>query len=556
MFTKIGEEYLATKDPWVKRCERYAKLELFDRLLAGTFYDHLQFAYYEETESRKYIPITSRRPSARFNLPRFVGRQLARKLFMGRHAPKLRHKDDEVAAAIRKLVRNGKMMSVLASAVLMGSVGAVAVTFRVDKADGDEDPQISFSHWHAKDCAPQFDRSNELAKLRVQYLTTGASLKAMKDPPASIDAAKLYWFVRDYTTDEEITYQPVEKADWNPVDGFTDKNKDFVRWDGECTKHDFGFVPGHWFVNLTGGCLPDGACTFEDAIPNTIEIDYTLSQIGRGVRYNAAPLTVVIGEILTGASPVGDTATILQLQGGTKEDDFTKMAGDAKLLEMAGTGIEASLKLIEYLRNGALEQICASRKDPEKMKGPLSGRAMEYLDEDMGDLVMELRTQYGDRGFLPLVRKVARACDIKKDLGSLSLLWPRLFQPTPMELAQVIPALVQAVYPQTKAQGVRGTSGAGGSSTSPAAPPVQLPGLLSLEEAQNWLRLNMDIDMVQDESEVPEEQDVLEVDIPEPLHGPARVEPDPLPEDAPIVPGGIEIEQPEGGIGGPVNIDL
>lgn len=458
--------------------ERFKRLDKLDRLLDGTFYDHLAFAFYDELKTNgDVVQLTERRPSAQFHLPRMVARWTSRKLFAGRHAPRVKHPDADVSVQIESFLDSVGFWPSMLEAAYYGSVGAVAVTFRLD--DGGKP---SMKVWRARFCDPQFADDGGLTKLRVNYITSAQALTAMGAP--GLEPRESYWFIRDYLTDREVTYTPVRHQDWNPVDGFAEQGRSLSEW--KVHEHSFGFVPGHWFTNLAGGEEPDGASTWCDAIPNSIEIDYTLSQIGRGVRYNAAPQLVIKGEVLNG-EVVRGPMNYIHLQEGKKGDDGqATTGGDAKLLEMSGGGMEASLRLIDHLRNMALEQIAASRKDPEKLKGPMSGRAMEFLDEDSDDLVMELRSHYGDLGALPLIAKLIRATE-GPEPHDLSLHWPRLFQPTPDDLAAMIPALVMAVKPIAEP----GKPDAEGN-VAPV-PPGMDRGPLTLDEVRAYLVTNMDL---------------------------------------------------------------
>ena len=236
----------------------------------------------------------------------------------------------------------------------MGSVGSVAATFMVS-GEG-KDQRVKICPWPAKFCVPTFDVNGELEKLVVQYITQGSSISALGQGSGvpQDEEANWFWFRREWTSQQEITYQAVSKDDWNPADGFVSeaaKTRGWAVWDDQTTKHEFGFVPAHWFKNLAGGQEPDGKSTWGPAIPNSIDIDYTLSQIGRGVRYNAAPQLVVIGDPAAiggggGSDDDGaitrDPLTYIRLGAGIKtEEGDIQGRGDAKLLEMTGTGIEA-----------------------------------------------------------------------------------------------------------------------------------------------------------------------------------------------------------------------
>jgi hypothetical protein len=503
MFTKISS---TVKYPhWVRLDPRYKKLDLYDRLLDGTFYDDLPYAFYDEQQQNgEPVPPEQRRPSAQYRLPRMVARWSARKLFAGRHAPRIWHKDKAVRRRVTKIAQAARLCEKMLEAVMLGSVGSVCVTFRITKV-GDDPVGIVLSVWRAKYCYPTFTSDGDLDRLRICYLTSGANLKALDAP--GVDVRETYWFIRDYDAEQEVTYAPVLKDDWNPIEGFSDEGRRLTPWPEEVYDHDLGKVPGQWFVNLSGGAAPDGTCTWEDAIPNSIEIDYTLSQIGRGTRYNCSPQPVIKGEIVNSDGTIDRGPThYIHLAGDRKDADGNVLGGaSASLLEMSGAGIKVALDLIHSLRNMALEQISASRKDPEKIKGQLSGRAMEFMEEDSDDLAMELRSQYGEHGMLPLLRKIVQAVDPQMDADGLALQWPRLNQPTPDEIAVLIPALALAIDPLGAAkQKIPAPKLNASDDAKPAQPsiPPEMPtpdpafSLLTPEEARTYLKTLMDMAML------------------------------------------------------------
>lgn len=479
---------------WVRQNPRFVRLDCLDRLLNGTFYDHLPYGYYDEVgPNGRPIEIRDRRPSAQYKLPQFVAHGCARKLFAGRHVPRIRNAaSPQKALEFEKSLTKWKLWPTMMQAAVWGSVGSVAVTFAVD-----EGGQVAFKTWRAKYCTPSFDPMGQLMHLRVAYVTTDGQLRAMG---MSTPTPGKYWFVREWDVQSEVTYNPVPQDEWNPVEGFLHDDGEFSEF--ERFDHGFGFVPGQWFTNLAGGDdSPDGACTWEPAIPNSIELDYTLSQVGRGVRYNCAPQLVVKGDFATKDEDEGISRTptsYIHLMASSKDDGGQMYGdGDAKLLEMNGAGTTAALSTIDKLRNLALEQIAASRKDPEKVRGMLSGRAMEFLDEDFSDLIMELQTQYGDFGLLPLVSKVAEAIGMYDLATGLVLQWPRLYQPTIQDIAVLIPALQVAITGNPPKD-----APAKGSASEPGTPAVTrtdtptVPPLLTHAEARAWLIANMDLGLM------------------------------------------------------------
>ena len=160
---------------------------------------------------------------------------------------------------------------------------------------------------------------------------------------------------------------PVLDTDWNPVNGF--KNPEAKLVASETIAHGLGFVPGIWIMN-PAGMLPDGAALWEDAIPDNIEVDYLMSQAARGSRYSCAPQLVTKGEMVGSGDGNGgiNPTTLLAFRADHKDSEGNVMGGgDAKLLEMNGSGVEAALKIVaeaEEDGDGA-DWGCAERSKPD-----------------------------------------------------------------------------------------------------------------------------------------------------------------------------------------------
>lgn len=511
---------------WATAGTRWARFEIRDRLLDGTFYDSLQYSFYDEMVDGQEVPLSKRRPSSQYHMPRMVARWSSRKLWAGRHVPRIRHKDKTSGEIIGKLVTASKLFVRMQEATILGSVGSVGMTFRVDTSAGEGD-QIAIRVWRAKFCTPTMDDADNLRNLRIHYIVTGQTLLSMDlggPPPMppgrdSIEPQDNYWFIRDFFPQGEITWGPVRYDDWNPVQGFVRPGYSLREW--QVIPHNLGFVPAVWIRNLPNDCGVDGAGTWDDAIDMSIELDYLISQMTRGTRYNCAPQLVVTGEFAEDPSDEGvirSPSHTIHLKGDWKGGDGTGTSGgDAKLLEMSGKGMEVADKLCDRLRNMALEQIGAVRKDPEKLHGVLSGRAMEFLDEDAHDLVMELRRSYGD-AMMEIVRKMVAALGLAVDTQSLKMVWPRLYQPTPEDLAHLIPALVQAASPiMDESDPPSGPSGEGGAGGRPAEKAGKsLGALLEVDEASTFLRVNMDLDVILSEDDAPKDDDTPVDDDPPP----------------------------------------
>lgn len=426
--------------------ERYKRLDMLDRVLDGTLYDHLENDFYtEETYNGQYIPLQKRRPSVNSAFASQIVGVLARKLFTGKHAPNITHDNKEYEKQLKEIVAQGSVFEKMTTAMYFGSVGSVAVTFRII------DNALRLDVWRAKNCYPVFGAAGEFAALRVCYTINGAEVRSMgfthdnRGEPFRSDEA--YWFLREYNASEEITFHPMLEDDWNPVENTWEELNP-----GIVISHGLGFMPGVWIPNMPGGMGYDGLSTFGSIVNNIIEMDYTISQLGRGIRYSAAPQLVVIGDNDTDDILRGPT-TVLKLKAAYA-DDSQKMGGaDAKLLEMVGNGTQVGINYIQELRRITFEALSASVKKHE-MKGTMSGRAMEISDDAFYDLASMFRNTYGDSGLIPLVSKIVVAMGMTgaanlvvppEEATKFGLRWPKLYPSTPADDIQMVESLVMAV---------------------------------------------------------------------------------------------------------------
>ena len=186
-----------------------------------------------------------------------------------------------------------------------------------------------------------------------------------------------------------------------------------------------------WIRNLPGpsatGDELDGACTFRAAIETSVEIDYQLSEAGRGLKYSSDP-TLLIKE------PASSDAEMIKGAGNAL---VVTEKGDAKLLEIGGTASSAVIEYVRTLRELALESIHGNRSDASRLSAAASGRALELMQQGLIWLSDNLRISYGEGALLTLARMVLRAAQLyplqirsvpapKLDpAAALSLLWPR-----------------------------------------------------------------------------------------------------------------------------------
>jgi hypothetical protein len=220
-----------------------------------------------------------------------------------------------------------------------GSVGSVAILLRVLRG------RIFFRVLETLYLTPLWDPQapDTLLSVTEKYKVQGSVLAAQGyEIP---DGAVTYWFMRRWDSEAETWFQP-----W-PV---TQDQQPVV--DGQRTvRHGLGFVPLVWIRNLPGGDDIDGACTFRSAVETNIEIDYQLSQAGRGLKYSSDP-TLLIRE------PAGSDNEMIRGGGNAL---VVSEKGDAKLLEIGGTASAAVIEYVRTLREFALEGVHGNRASPD-----------------------------------------------------------------------------------------------------------------------------------------------------------------------------------------------
>jgi hypothetical protein len=364
---------------------RTRRLEIFRRVLDGTIYDGLPYQFHEERNGAgEYIPLRMRRPSVRYNLCRIVVEDSVALLFSNAHFPGLESQDADLVVSLEDLIAETKLNEVMIDAAIRGSIGSVAIFMRV------LNNRVFFSVLDSLYLTPIWDAGapDTLSSLRELYKVKGADLIAQGYD--SVDQSALYWFQRVWDTQCETWYLP-----WLVNDETGGPFVDPVR----SVTHGLGFVPAVWIKNLPGGDAVDGACTFRAAIETNIEIDYQLSQAGRGLKYSSDP-TLLIKEPALGDS---------EIVKGAGNALVVSEKGDAKLLEIGGSACDAVIAYVRTLRELALEALHGNRANADRLTAAQSGRALELMNQGLIWLADNLRISYGDGGLLALMRMVIRA---------------------------------------------------------------------------------------------------------------------------------------------------
>lgn len=401
--------------------ERAYDLAALRRVIDGTLYDDLAHDFHDEKDgSGDYIPLRKRRPSVRFPVCRILAEDSISLLFSSDHWPDIHTDSEPVREALKKLVPELGLNDLMLGAALCGSVGSVAIFLRFLKG------RVFVTYEPTEYLTPIWDATAPDTLLEVRRLQKmkGADLRPFGWSIPDEDLSAPHWVRIDWTTEREIIYTPWKVgSDDGPI--ASEEN---------VTPHGLGFVPVVWIKNLPGGVAPDGAPTFSpEMIDTQIEIDYLLSQAGRGLKYSMDPLLMI-------KEPVADeTGTMVRSASNAIQ---VEEGGDVKLVEIDGGAINATVEYVRFLRELALEAGHGNRASAEKLSAAQSGRAMELMNQALIWLADKLRVSYGERGLLAIIRMIvaaSRKIEIvtksgekigKLDDSDLSLRWPHWYPPT------------------------------------------------------------------------------------------------------------------------------
>jgi hypothetical protein len=393
-------------------------LDTLTRVVNGHLYDILPYDFHDErSPGGEYIPLRKRRPSVRYPLCRVVVEDSVSLLFSEGHFPTIDCHDKITQASLSSIVRDSCLNLIMTDAATRGSIGSVAILMRVLNG------RIFFQVLDSIYLTPVWNpkEPDTLISVIERYKVSGAQLS--NNGYEQLEPTADYWFQRSWNSDAETWYLPTLVGADPPED------IDDLR----TVQHGLGFVPIVWIRNLPGysstGDCNDGACTYRAAIETQIEIDYQLSQAGRGLKYSSDP-TLLLKE------PIGADTDIIKGAGNAL---VVGEKGDARLLEIGGTAAAAVIDYVRTLRELALESIHGNRASPDRLTAAQSGRALELMNQGLLWLADNLRITYGEIALLSLAKMILRASSRYKlriahgDISSmdptaaLSLKWPRWY---------------------------------------------------------------------------------------------------------------------------------
>jgi hypothetical protein len=411
--------------------DRYRTLEALERMQDSTLYDDLKYAFHEEkSNGRSYIPLAERRPSHDFCLAHELTQDTLAELFGDEQFPTVRvmnedDQNDPATKAMSDLIMALDLDAVMAEAYEAGVIGAVGVI--VHRSDnGAPYYEVCPAKW----CEPQYRSaySNELIGLVVTYPITREVCLAMFPAVAKRKenlSAQNFWYRRSVDPESIIEYEPLSEVLYAKLGEKDNEGREITFVKHREAKHGFfPRAPVAYTKNLGGKQRAlDGPCLWWPIRNICIQIDYGLSEAGRGLRYAADPMLFLKKSGIAAAIDGGDDGMALGYEAQKEAqaaavgasalvtDDGAPVRGapqtivgeDAKMLEISAQGIKEKREFVRDLREYALEIVGGMKARAEHLKAAPSGVALDKGLKPLRRLVRRQRRPYGDNLLLALL---------------------------------------------------------------------------------------------------------------------------------------------------------
>jgi hypothetical protein len=441
--------------------KRYCAADGLLRFLEGTLYDDAGLTpfdrEYTNGDHGKYIYPSERRPSVISNFAGQFMEQCIGLLWADEQFPVIRcykadnqdEQDTEKEKIVQRLVEAVGLDAIMARATYLGSVGSAAIVVR--GLPGPQDGQPWLEVWPGYQCKPLFDDHNPtiLTGLVRIYPISAEDLELAGYTIKKEDRGKTFWMRIDLDAKEETRYRPMLEERFKML-GETMQGVQ-IKWEVDKSyAHSWGMMPAVWgkAPNADARAV-DGPPVFGKAVDTIVEIDYLLSQIGRGFKYTMDPILAKTRGVLntTQYSPSGSKKDQTRTDGAgqpirTASNTIdVEPGGTAEFLEIEGGGLTAATDFVKQLREYALESIGGMKSDSETQKGAESGKAIELLYQTLVIVIKRQRLAWGNGVLLPLIDLAMRGLQkgelsipglepIDPDSVIMRLKWPQWMTPT------------------------------------------------------------------------------------------------------------------------------
>jgi hypothetical protein len=322
-----------------------------------------------------YVPLEIRRPSNPYRLGRVVVNAFTSLVFGYQQWPAINDNDPETQDFAQALAKASNLPTVMLRARnIGGSVGTVGISWRfVDgkpRAIPHNGRHLFVHSWEDRD------------ELIPEHVTELYQFPRDEMDPVKGEIVRVwYWFRRDWTPLADVAFVEV------PV---TKENPTWVVDEDRTNVHGDGFPHFVWVQNLPedDGTTVDGQCDYECLFENFNALDVLSSVVHRGAALNLDPTLVLKMD------------QNLVAKFGVKKGSDNALAvgkdGDASYMELAGSSLDAGLRMVQGARDSALEVSQCVIPDPDAIAAAgTSAVALRLIYAPMLGKGSVLRTQYG-----------------------------------------------------------------------------------------------------------------------------------------------------------------
>ena len=324
--------------------------------------------------SSSFIPLSVRRPSAPYRLPRKIVSSFTGMLFGQGRWPQMRSKDPETQAAAEQLVKSADIAArFVHGRNIAGGCGTVGFSWQfvegLPRVNVHQGPNIHVLFWA--------DRDSRVPAHVIEL----KRIEQFAPDPNDNNALKpmLYWQRRDWTPQADVVFKLVPVSSDQPPVWVIDEDASNLHNSGECH-----FV---WVANLPPeDDTEDGVCDYAETYEQCDELDVINSVYTHGVKLNLDP-TIVLSlhedQQQPGVIRKGSDNALVLVKGGT-----------ASYLQLQDP--VAGREAVNLMRLQILEVCECVVLDPDKAAAAAaSGEAQKMVYAPMLNKTDVLRMQWG-----------------------------------------------------------------------------------------------------------------------------------------------------------------
>jgi hypothetical protein len=419
-----------TQDYNTRKKYRSEKLKVVESYLDDSCYDGLH--NWDSSTKDNFIPISKRKPKIIYPFAQVFSERLSSKLCGLSTFPKLTIEEDREADYFLQILINATYIKarLLSASKMFVLFNSVFVRFYLVNGI------VKIESHNPNYCYPVFTDDGKLESIDIKYIYDSGETDEQGKP-----IYKWYRLSLSQTVDIEFD-SPIYSEYSEPEFVEVSRNE-----------HNLGFVQGEWFTFGESEQTPDGdrepfICKIKGFID---EINYNLSQTTQASKYGMEPQLVVTGL---------DSDELDSLIKSSASSWSLGREGDAKFLEVSGSGIEKGTEVRIDLFKRVQDIARVVMLDPDKIVGSAqSAKAMEVLHGPMVEIVNELRPWF-EKYYIQLVEKIYTVVVMMNNMGfetqftmpdgwiptsmTMKCLWPPIFELTTQDKQQIVSLGIQA----------------------------------------------------------------------------------------------------------------